>query len=207
MPPIKKKSTSKVWRYFGEDQDGDQSARCLLCKYHPVKGVALHIKMGSGGSTQAMRNHIMTNHMREFIHMENEERGEKKQHNPLGLKESGTPKIALRKLTKINSQGKKQSNNDITEERSTNLILTDTIRSQMTKTGTHLQIGNNIAAEYECKLCPKRGLESNVFMHIQYTHQGKNTGKPCKLCGKLERSQFAMKTHMGKMHARKHILK
>ena len=208
MPPIQNKPTSKVWRYFGEDQvqDDGQYTQCLLCKYHPVKGVVLHVKLGAGGSTQAMRNHIMANHMRQFIHMENEERGEKKQHNPLGLKESVvTPKVALRKL-KTNSQIK-QSNNDITEERSRNQILTDTISSQMTKTGTHLQIGNKSAAEYSCKLCQKRGLESNVFMHIQQTHQGKNTGKPCKQCGKLERSKFAMTTHMGKMHARKHIQK
>ena len=72
----------------------------------------------------------------------------------------------------------------------------------MTKTVAHLQIGNKKVVEFTCKFCLKRGLESNVFMHIQNTHQGKSL--PCKLCGKQERSQFAMKTHMGKMHARKH---
>ena len=190
-----------VWRYFGDDLDG-QFAQCLLCKYHPVKGVAVYIKAGGpfGGSTQALINHLRWHHQKEFLDMENEEGGQKKQKNPLGLKESVTPKIghAFRKLTKIDPQGKKQSNFE------KNKIITDQISSQMTKTGIHLQIGKREEPEYACKLCPKRGLATNVFMHIQQTHQGNNTGQPltCK-CGKNERSKYAMMTHVGKMHARK----
>ena len=114
MPPIKKpvipsKPTSKVWRYFGDNLDGE-FAHCLLCKYHPEKGVALHIKVG-GGSTQAMRNHMKWHHKKEYSDMEKEESEEKKARTPLGLKLDNTPKIgdAIRRMTKVDPQGKKQS--------------------------------------------------------------------------------------------------
>ena len=210
MPPVQNKPRSKVWRYFGDEEHGigqsAHSAQCLLCKYNPVKGVALHVKVGgpSGDSTQAMRNHLMDVHKNVYNNLENEE---KKQKNPLGLKESGKPKVgdAFRRLTKIDPGGEKQSNNSI-KEKSKNLILTGAISSQMIKTGIQLQIGNKRSPEWQCLICKKRGHESNVFIHIQHTHQGNNTGKPlpCKICGSKERSIFAMRTHMGKMHARKH---
>ena len=207
MPPIQNKPTSKVWRYFSEGHS--QFAQCLLCKYHPVKGVALHVKVAgsSGASTQAMRNHLKCNHLKQFDEMENEYGEEQKQKNHLGLKESVKPKIedTFRKLTKIEPGVKKQSNN-LSKEKSKNILLTSTISSQMTKTGIQLQIGNKKSAEWACLVCQKRGCETNVFIHVQRTHQGNNTGKPlpCKVCGSKERSIFAMMTHMGKMHARKH---
>ena len=169
----------------------------------------MYIKVGGPfcGSTQALRNHLKWQHKKEFLDIENEEGEEKKQKNPLGLKESVTPKInhASMKFTRIDPQGKRQSNFDSKEKRSQNQILTNEISTQMTKTGIHLQIGRIEGAEYACKLCPKRGLQGNVYIHIQKTHQGKNIGKPltCE-CGKIERSKFAMMTHVGKMHARKH---
>ena len=53
MPPIQKqavmpnKPSSKVWKYYGDNHDG-QFAHCLLCKYNPNKGVDLHIKVNGG---------------------------------------------------------------------------------------------------------------------------------------------------------------
>ena len=142
------------------------------------------------------------NHKKEFIEMENEEKDKKGQNNLLGFKESAIPKIgeAFRIGPQIINQ---QSKDNIMERRSKNQIITDTIRSKMTKTGTHFQIGKKKRCVIFLQYLPKKGLESNVFIHIQKTHQGKSL--PCKLCGKLERSQFAMKTHMGKMHPRKNV--
>ena len=53
-------------------------------------------------------------HKNVYNNLENEE---KKQKNPLGLKESGKPKVgdAFRRLTKIDPGGEKQSNNSIKE--------------------------------------------------------------------------------------------
>ena len=66
MPPVKNaiplNPRSKVWRHFGNSQDGEY-AQCLICK--ESKTIAIHIKV-RGGSTQALRNHIKYHHKKEF---------------------------------------------------------------------------------------------------------------------------------------------
>ena len=75
------KPSSKVWKYYGDNLDG-QFAHCLLCKYDPNKGVDLHIKVNAG-STPALRNHMRWHHKKEFLDMEAEESDERKEKAPL----------------------------------------------------------------------------------------------------------------------------
>ena len=121
MPPIQKravmpsKHASKVWKYYGDNLDGEFS-HCLLCKYHPTRGGEVHIKVNNG-STTAMRNHLKSHHWKEFLDMEAEESTEKakKSKAPLGLKkDDNTPKIpdVVNRMVKVDPCGAKQSNYD-----------------------------------------------------------------------------------------------
>ena len=90
--------------------------------------------------------------------MENEEKEDKKKQNN-HLKESAIPEIgeAFRNLAKIGPEIiKQQSKDDIMERRSKNQIITDTIRSKMTKTGTHFQIGKKKRCVIFLQYLPKK---------------------------------------------------
>ena len=121
MPPIQKravipsKHASKVWKYYGDNLDGEFS-HSLLCKYHPTRGGEVHIKVNNG-STTAMRNHLKSHHRKEFLDMEAEESTEKakKSKAPLGLtKDDNTPRIpdVFNRMVKVDPRGAKQSNYD-----------------------------------------------------------------------------------------------
>ena len=88
------------------------------------------------------------------------------------------------------------------EKRSANKILTDKIDKMMFMTGRSLLVGRETRLEFCCKICRKKGIADNVFIHIKESHTGNNTGKalPCKLCEKKERSQYAMRMHCANMH-------
>ena len=90
MPPVKNaipsNPRSKVWRHFGNSQDGEY-AQCLICK--ESKTIAIHIKV-RGGSTQALRNHIKYHHKKEFRDMEKEEADESKEKEKEKLDDSET---------------------------------------------------------------------------------------------------------------------
>ena len=49
MPPMKKvvptKTVSRVWKFYGDSQDGEFTHYCLQCKYNPNKGVDVAIKV------------------------------------------------------------------------------------------------------------------------------------------------------------------
>ena len=109
------KHASKVWKYYGDNLDGEFS-HSLLCKYHPTRGGEVHIKVNNGSNT-AMRNHLKSHHRKEFLDMEAEESTEKakKSKAPLGLKkDDNTPKIpdVFNRMVKVDPRGAKQSNYD-----------------------------------------------------------------------------------------------
>ena len=112
MPPIKKvvpnKTVSKVWKFYGDSQDGEFTHYCLQCKYNPNKGVDVAIKVNilcfclltvckchlfdysiindqvggaSGGSTHGLRNHLKNFHKKEFLDMQHEKEEKTKKKN------------------------------------------------------------------------------------------------------------------------------
>ena len=105
------KTVSKVWKFYGDSQDGE-FAHCLLCKYNPNKGVDVAIKVNilcfslltfckchlfdysiindqvgraSGGSTHGLRNHLKNFHKKEFLDMQHEKEEKTKKKNCLSI--------------------------------------------------------------------------------------------------------------------------
>ena len=103
--------------------------------------------------------------------------------------------------TSVEASFENHKQTHLVDSRSANQILTDEIHKQM-MTGVQLQIGSKKKPEFCCRICFKKGIEDNVFLQVQKTHTGNNTGKPtnCKICGQKVRSKFDMQLHFGRMH-------
>ena len=112
---IPRGARSKVWRHFEEVlfANDDHHVLCILCK-QMHKSKKTFIKVGGQVGTQGLRNHLRGAHPQAWRDIDQEERDVKKAKKKPELKAETTPKIddAFSKMSKINPQGKKQSDYD-----------------------------------------------------------------------------------------------
>jgi hypothetical protein len=106
---IPKKPKSKVWKYYGDNFDG-QYAHCLICK---EKNKTVSIKV-MDGSTKGLRVHLKTLHTEEWKDVEQEKQEEQEKTKKVEPKSDNTPKIAdvFSKMSKVNPTGAKQTSYD-----------------------------------------------------------------------------------------------
>ena len=113
---IPKAARSKAWKYFEDVQllNDNHHVICILCK-QKTKPKKTFIKVGGQIGTQALRNHLRGAHPEAWRDIHQEEQNEKEaKKKSLPTKEDETPKIdvAFSKWSKVDPQGKKQSEYD-----------------------------------------------------------------------------------------------